>query len=214
MQVIDLTHTIYADMPAYPGTNPPRLEQESTIEEDGFREMRITMASHTGTHIDAPAHMLEDGPCLDDFDAGQFMGKACVLDFSKYTQREIGVDALAGFARQIKSCAFVLLYTGWDRYWKEEKYFSNFPVLSKEAAVWLSGFSLKGIGIDTVSMDAMDSDDFAVHKTLMRKNMILIENLTNLKALGSDCFLLSILPLKTKKADGSPVRAVGVKGVV
>ena len=61
MKVYDLTHTIRNDMPVYPGTEQPRLTTACTIEEVGYRETLLHMYSHTGTHMDAPAHMLPDG---------------------------------------------------------------------------------------------------------------------------------------------------------
>lgn len=52
MKVTDLTHIIDTDMPVFPGTEPPIFELANTFEKDGFREAKITMYSHTGTHID------------------------------------------------------------------------------------------------------------------------------------------------------------------
>ena len=69
MTVIDLTHTIKNDMPVYPGTEQPQLTTACTIEEAGYRETLLHMYSHTGTHMDAPAHMITDGQTLDDFPA-------------------------------------------------------------------------------------------------------------------------------------------------
>ena len=55
MKVIDLTHTIREDMPVYPGTETPELSPASSYEKDGFKETRLHMYSHTGTHMDPPA---------------------------------------------------------------------------------------------------------------------------------------------------------------
>ncbi|MFT5871504.1 MAG: arylformamidase [Clostridium sp.] len=83
MRVTDLTHTIYPNMPVFPGTKQPIFEKANTLQRDGFQEAKITMYSHTGTHIDAPAHMLSDGPYLDNLDIEHFIGNATILDFSK-----------------------------------------------------------------------------------------------------------------------------------
>ena len=66
-------------MPVYPGTQPPSLKNANTISDDGFAEKLITMYSHTGTHIDAPKHMIESGLGLDDFDVSKFIGKAVLI---------------------------------------------------------------------------------------------------------------------------------------
>ena len=80
MKVYDLTHTIKNDMPVYPGTEQPRLTTACTIEEAGYRETLLHMFSHTGTHMDAPAHMLPEGTILDSYDAEKFTGTALVVD--------------------------------------------------------------------------------------------------------------------------------------
>ena len=86
MKVIDLTHTIKEGMPVFPGTEPPKLDAASTFEKDGFRETLLTMYSHTGTHMDAPAHVREDGITLDKFGADKFVGKAIVVDCSDLSE--------------------------------------------------------------------------------------------------------------------------------
>ena len=80
MTVHELTHTIRNDMPVYPGTEQPRLTTACTIDQCGYRETLLHMFSHTGTHMDAPAHMLPSGRTLDDFPAETFAGRGFVLD--------------------------------------------------------------------------------------------------------------------------------------
>ena len=80
MKVIDLTHTIQEEMPVFPGTEPPALMQAASCEEDGFREILLKLTTHTGTHMDSPAHIFPDGITLDQFPADQFMGRALVID--------------------------------------------------------------------------------------------------------------------------------------
>lgn len=72
MTAHELTHTIRNDMPVYPGTEQPRLTTACTIDQCGYRETLLHMFSHTGTHMDAPAHMLRDGTALDCYDAAKF----------------------------------------------------------------------------------------------------------------------------------------------
>lgn len=211
MKITDLTHIIQCDMPVYPGTEQPIFNKANTIENDGFREAKITMYSHTGTHIDAPAHMLRHGAYLDELDIDKFIGKAAILDFSKDNINLIELESLKPYEEKIKNVEFIILKTGWSKYWGDKKYYEDFPSLTEEAAKWLSEFNLKGIGVDAISIDNINSTQFAVHKTLMAKETIIIENLTNLNSIKSEYFTLSILPLKNKNADGSPVRAVSME---
>jgi kynurenine formamidase len=103
-----------------------------------------------------------------------------------------------------------LIYTGWSRYWGTDKYFSDYPVLSPESTEWLSRFKLKGIGLDVISADGADSQDFPIHKAFLKNDTVIIENLKNLDLVPIDQFLFSCLPLKLEDADGSPVRAVAL----
>ena len=82
MRVIDLTHTIAESMPVYPGTEPPTLAPASTYEKDGFKETLVTMFTHTGTHMDPPAHLYVGRTTLDQFPVSQFIGKVLVIECS------------------------------------------------------------------------------------------------------------------------------------
>jgi arylformamidase len=213
MKITDLTHIIHSDMPVFPGTEPPIFQNTYTSEEHGFREAKITMYSHTGTHIDAPAHMLSNGPYLDNLAIEHFIGNATILDFSNVDIKLIDIDSLKPYEDKIRNVEFIIIKTGWSKHWGDKKYYEDFPSLSEESAKWLSEFNLKGIGIDAISIDDMNSSTFTVHKILMRKNIIIIENLTNLNSINNEYFILSVLPLKNKNADGSPVRAISIENI-
>lgn len=213
MNITDLTHIVYSDMPVFPGTEQPIFQKANTLEKDGFQEMKITMYSHTGTHIDAPAHMLKEGLYLDNLEIEHFIGKATILDFSNEKIQLIDVDNLKPFEEKIKKVEFVIIKTGWNKYWGSKMYYQAFPYLSEKSAEWLSEFNLKGVGIDAISIDNIDSISFTVHKTLMSKNILIIENLTNLDSVNNEYFILSIMPLKNKNADGSPVRAISIENI-
>ena len=82
MRIIDLSHAISPSMPAYPGTNPPKFTAACTIDTCGFAEKHMSMSSHTGTHLDAPAHVIDGAKTLDQIAMDRFIGFACVLDLS------------------------------------------------------------------------------------------------------------------------------------
>lgn len=206
MKIIDLTHIIDEKMPVFPGTEPPKIIQKNTIKKDGFAEKLLTMYSHTGTHIDAPAHMIEDGNSLSDFPVEKFVGRGVVIPLE--SDNSINLNSLKKFEIQIKEASFVLFYSGWDNLWGKKEYFNGFPTLTIEAAKYLVKFNLKGIGIDAISIDPMESINFDVHHILLKKDLVIIENLKNLKKLIDKNFELYITPLKIKGLDGSPVRAI------
>lgn len=206
----DLTHPIGPQMPVYPGTEPPVLHRAHTVERHGFAETSIHMWSHTGTHVDAPAHMVAGAPTLDQLGVDRFVGRACVIDVSGAAGGEIGAPDLERHAELVAGCDFVLLRTGWSRYWGEDRYFSGFPVLSAAATRWLIDRGLKGIGLDAISVDPVGAARFANHLDCFGAGLILIENLAGLDALAGRRFTLSCLPLALPDADGSPVRAVAL----
>lgn len=210
MRIVDLSHTITADMPVWPGTPPPEFSELCTIARDGFAEQSIRISSHTGTHIDAPAHMIEGGDTLDRLDVGRFFGKGLLIDLRQLEGGSITLDAITPFSPLIAESEFVLLHTGWSRFWGEELYDRDYPALTLEAASWIAGFRLKGIGIDAPSFDGAGHDDYPVHTRLLEAGIILIENLTNLYRLRETVFSLSVFPLDLKGAEACPVRAVAL----
>ena len=208
MTVIDLTHTIREDMPVYPGTEKPRLETANTYEKDFFKETKMTMYTHTGTHMDPPAHIFADRPTLDQFPAEQFLGKALVIDCRDLKEGQfITMDHLRKYGSKAEQADFLLFNLGWDRYWGTDAYFGNFPCMDEEVLDHILDGSYKGIGVDAISIDPME--DLTRHRKLFRqKDIVNIENLTNLHLCGNDLFWFSCFPLKLEQADGSPVRAV------
>ena len=197
-------------MPVYPGTEPPVIKDATTIEKDGFAEKLLSFFSHTGTHIDAPGHILKGKNTLDKFSADKFVGKGLVIDVTECTSGKIEKDLLEKYSSEIEGCDFVLFKTGWDKKWGNESYFMDFPSLTSDAASWLCQFNIKGIGFDCISADSVIAADLPNHKIILNKNLIIIENLCNLEWLRGYSFLFSCLPLKIENSDGSPVRAVGI----
>ncbi len=207
-RIVDLSHALAPDMPMYPGTEPPVIRKTNTLERDGFAETSLAMYSHTGTHVDAPSHMLAGAPSLDGLDVDHFVGEGCVVDAAGGAT--IHVDTLRASEALISGASFVLIRTGWDRHWGSPRYFSGYPVLSAEAAEWLAARRLKGVGFDAISADPVGASDFVNHLHFFRAGMVIVENLRGLEPLLGRRFLFSCLPLKFADADGSPVRAVAL----
>lgn len=209
MKTVDLSHIIEAGMPVFPGTEPPILAEANTIAANGFAEKLLTMYSHTGTHMDAPAHMVPGGKTLDAYPISSFFGKAVVADVRGANPERIGMQHLAPLESRLNGADFLIIRTGWAEKWGTPEYFAGFPALAPEAARWLAGLGLKAVGTDAISIDRMEDEDFPIHHILFSAGMFFIENLTNLDAVGME-FQLACFPLYIKDADGSPVRAVAI----
>ncbi len=208
MKVIDLTHAIREDMPVYPGTEKPKLTVASTYEKDLFKETLLTMFSHTGTHIDPPAHIIEGKRTLDSFDAEQFVGKGLVIDCKNIKNGEISLEILMSY-RDIEMADFLLFNTGYDKKWGKDEYFEGFPCLSMEALDFIMERNYKGIGFDTISLDPVNKLE-RHRKLFSKKEIINIENLKNLDLCGQNLFTFVCLPIKTENSDGAPCRAVAI----
>ena len=208
--IIDLTHTITPDTFVYPGTPAPAFSSTRTLTRDGARETLLQMGSHTGTHMDAPRHILPDGSGLDQLPVSQFCGRAVVLDVSDLPPRSvITADYLREQNGTIRSADFVLFYTGWERKWGTGAYYDDdFPVPDQEAAKYLVSCGLKGVGTDALSVDTLRDQQFLAHKTLLDGGLVILESLCLKKVAGRKDLMLFALPLKFENADGAPVRAI------
>ena len=205
--LIDMTHTITPDIPVYPGTPAPCLSPACTFTRAGFRETLLSFSSHTGTHMDAPAHLFQDGRTLDQMPMSQFSGRATVLDVSGEGP-VITESFLQSNYDAIHSADFILFYTGWEERWGTERFLEDtFPVPDEAASKYLVSRGLKGVGTDAISIDRMSDSHLPIHHILLKDSVVSIENLCLKKVRGRKDFLFFALPMKFEDADGAPVRA-------
>ena len=201
MKVLDLTMDIDNRTPVFPGDPKQEIRQLATIKENGWSEKRLTFNSHFSTHIDAPFHMMENGKKLDDFPLEKFIGEAVVIDARERQLIELTKPSLD----KIKKGDIVFFCTGHtDRAYTKE-FFKNNPVITKETAEELIKKGVKIVGLDSYTPD---NEPYEVHKMLFKHDILIIENLVNLKQLIGKRFECIVLPLKIKDADGAPCRVV------
>ena len=210
MKVLDLTHVIAADMPVYPGTEPPRLESANTYEANGFQETLLTMYSHTGTHMDPPAHLFPGRTTLDQFPVSQFVGRALVIDCRDLPEgAAITMDRVRPYGDKARQADFLLFNLGWDKRWGTDAYFGDYPCIDGDVLQFILDTGKKGIGFDVIGVDPIPDEDLPRHKALFRDHEIVnIENLKNLDLCGDELFWFLALPLHYRDSDGAPIRAV------
>jgi|SRR3989344_9436928 len=199
MKIIDLSIPMNEKTPAYAGDPKIEIEQIAIIEKNGWSEKRIHCNTHCGTHLDAPSHMIPKGKTLDDLPLETFQGEGILIDVRK---REITIKCLK--EHKIKSKSVVLFLTGqsdliYTNYYKHAKF------IPEDVAHELVKLKVKAIGIDSFSPD---QEPYPIHKILLPKNIIIIENITNLKALVGKKFKVQYFPLKITNGDGAPCRAL------
>ena len=212
MKIIDLTHVISKDMPVYPGTEKPKFSPANTYEKDGFKETLLTMFSHTGTHMDPPAHLFSSGLSLDKMPVESFIGSALVIDCKGLKEGDsVPLERVLAYGDKAKDAEFLLFNFGWDKYWGTQKYYGEYPILSDQVVDYIIAKNKKGVGLDVIGIDPIKDQNLTIHKKLFNNNsIVVIENLTKLDLVGKELFTLFALPLRYENADGSPIRAVAV----
>lgn len=211
MQVIDLSHTLSNSTPVYPDTDKLEITITSTVEKDTFKTTNLNMQSHAGTHIDCPAHIIKNELSTDTMPLDKFCGSGVVIDVSDFeTNYEVKLKDIEKYKSAIEKSDYILFYSAWDRFWGEDEYFNNFPVISVELAKFLVKSKIKGIGLDSISADKIDSVDFEIHNILLKNNILIVENLCNLNKLIDKKFMFFAFPLKVKNGDASPIRAAAI----
>ena len=206
MKIIDLTHTLTGDIPVYPGDPPPRLTPCATIEERGFRQLSIEIGSHTGTHVDAPAHLLPGGITLDMYPLEAFIGPALVLD-CRLSEEQMRLALRIQSARRAQ---FVFFRTGHGALWGRPEYSTPWPTPPESILRLLVSRGIKGVGVDAMSVDPAGDSDLPNHRLLMEAGLLIFENLARLELLPMGIFTFVGTPLRLPRADGAPVRALGI----
>ncbi|MFO7654049.1 MAG: cyclase family protein [Candidatus Krumholzibacteriia bacterium] len=206
-RLIDLSHVIAPAMPLYPGdASPVHLARHGSTTSDEPMASSFAMSCHAGTHIDLPLHFRAGEPALDAFPLERCWGRAVVVDVTGGEAGAIPAGALDG--RDLRGIDFVLFRTGWERLWGTPPYYEGWPHLGVDLAERLAAAGLKGVGLDTPSLDPLDGR--ACHDRLAAAGAINIENLARLGDLPPVAFLLFVLPLKLSGTEASPVRAAAL----
>lgn len=201
MKYIDLTHTFDASMPVYPGDPIPELVQIADLHKEGYTDYQIKTGMHVGTHMDAPLHMLEGGKRLSDISVEKFIGKGCLIDARGASV--VSVDFLEKSGA--KQGDIVLVITGLSKKYRQPEYYEKFPEIGEGFAGKAIELGVKIVGMDTPSPD---KPPFKVHKLLLGKEILIIENLTNLESLiGIKDFEVFALPAKLH-TEAAPVRVI------
>jgi kynurenine formamidase len=206
----DLSNPVYQEMPYYPASFQPQIEQVSTIEEGGFNVHKITMAYHHGTHVDAPRHLSYEGTPVDELDLNRFMGEGVVLDLSfKEIGSGISAEDLEKFSGLMRSEDIVILYTGCSNHLGESWINSKYTYLAKSGAEWLVRKKVKSVGIDFFSIDQYGDKTNPAHNLLLGNGIPLIEEISSeaKHLLGKRIYFIC-LPIKMKAGDGAPARAI------
>lgn len=212
---VDLTRPIASGMPTYPGDPEVRVDPHATHAEDGYGVSRLILGTHTGTHVDAPAHVDPDGATLGAFDPEDLRFDARIVDC-----RDVGAgepiepaalpDEPGGPA--LDDLGALVFRTGWADEWGTDQMTAH-PFLARETARRCASAGV-AVATDALSPDPSGSavastsdDDLPAHRALLGAGLPIVENVCNLEALPANGFELLVCPLKVD-ADGAPARVL------
>jgi kynurenine formamidase len=206
----DLSHRLHEGLPVPHVFPEPKIERVMSMPEGRLNVTKIELACHVGTHLDAPVHLLMDGPGFDEIPLEMLHGPGVVWSIDAEPFAEIGTAQLEALSPALEPGDILLLHAGWSDRWGTDSYLSN-PALSTEAAEWLVSRRIKALGVDFATPDAalprrgLDFD-WPVHQILLSNGVLIAENLTGLAPLAGSRVEVVFGALNIEGGDGSPAR--------
>ena len=207
IKIYDLSLTISNILPAYPGDPKVVLKQKVEFSRSGYNVKSIQMGTHSGTHVDAPLHLIDKAANIVDVPLNNFIGDATFVEILKDYNEPINLADVEKL--DIREGDIVIVRTGWEEKKYSDLYFSNFPYFHPETADYLISKGIKSIGADIPSVDG-PNESGAFHKKILGVGIGVIEALINLAPIVGKRLFFCGLPLKIKDGDGSPIRAVAI----
>ena len=207
MTIFDISLTISPTLPTWPGDRGIELEQTESMDKgDHVNVTHMNMGVHTGTHVDAPHHFLNDGRTVEQLALDVLTGPCYVV------QLPDGVEAITSevlarteIAADMKR---ILFGTRNSHLWSkgEMKFQTDFVAITEDGAEWLVKHGVQLVGVDYLSV-APYEDSTPTHEVLLKAGVVVIEGL-NLSQVMRGFYELYCLPLKIAGSDGAPARAI------
>lgn len=207
MHIIDISLPLNNDTPIYPRNVPVSVSVHQKMPEASSHLSAINFGSHSGTHIDAPAHFIQGAPTLDKISLENFVGPARVLDFSKNFDEAVTEEMLQ--SKNIKAGERILLKTK-NSLRGFTEFYSDYVYLDGGGADYLARLDILVIGIDTLSIKKSGGADNRPHLSFLSKNIPIIEGLDLSDAKEGE-YELICLPLYFTDIEGAPARAILIK---
>lgn len=199
MKFIDLSVPINEDTPVYPGDPTTKIQPAGILEKDGYEDHYVCIGTHVGTHVDAPRHMVANSKSLDQIPIEQFTGRGICI---KVDNKNFNLEQIK--QANIQEGDIALFQTGMSNFYHQSEYYDGYPAITEEIANYLVERKVKMVGVD---MCSVDHEPFPVHRILLKNNVLIIENLTNLAELAGKEFKIYAFPIKLQ-FDGAPTRVI------
>ena len=206
MRTYDITLTITPDLPTWPGDPGIEIKRVEKIEDGSNANVtRLDMGVHTGTHVDAPYHFLQDGVTVDQLNLSLLTGRAYVLHLPDVDEITAAVLEEAQIPPRTRR---VLFKTRNSDLWAEgeTEFQTDFVGLSEDGAEYLVRRGVKLVGMDYLSI-APFKKSRPTHERLLEAGVVVVEGL-NLTEVEQGRYTIYCLPLKIANSDGAPARAI------
>ncbi|MHB1654211.1 MAG: cyclase family protein [Desulfitobacteriaceae bacterium] len=223
MQIVDLTLELSDGLKTYASHPALEIKDASTFASsrgryippcNGFASKWLGLSDHSGTHIDAPSHFVENGDSIDQIPVEKLMGTAIMLDCSHKKPDELVTAYMLEEAEKrqglyVESEDIVLVRT-YEGLWGDDGFFKA-KSFSEDAARWFAEKEVAIVGLDLANADESSNMARPVHLTLLSQSILIIENLCNLDQLPIHSrFTFICTPLRLKGATASPIRALAL----
>lgn len=199
--------------------SPPSIDKKVELTRHnrgpGFWQVTsVNMGLHTGSHIDAPLHVFEDGATTAEIPLERLIGEASVIDCTQVGDSEpVDVAVLEKGSDDVREGDILILHSGWsDRSWGSfPSYFTQSPYLTAEAAEWLAARKPAAVAFDffeeyCARLPDFSSEEFICHRILLGTGIPLLEQLTNIGAVGRRRFEFFSPFYNIAGCDGAPAR--------
>lgn len=183
----------------------PKFETTSNFNTGSTHETRIHMDAHTGTHIDAPLHMIEGGDTIESVKLKQLVRECRLIDL---TNVEGGITKADLELHKPQKDEFLVLKT--KNSWDDEFNF-DFVYVAADGASYLADIGIAGVAVDGLGIER-SQPDHETHKALLAKGIVIIEGL-RLKNVPEGKYFMVAAPLKLTGIDASPARVMLLEGI-
>ena len=204
MRRIDISWSLYAGMPSFPG-DPPFVREpvRSIARGDPYNLSAIRLGTHAGTHVDPPIHFVAGGATIDRVDLDQLNGPCRVVDVPA-SATSVGPAEVGALPPGTER---VLFRTSNSPKWQRRpEYFPEYVAVAPTAAHPLLARGVRVVGIDSLSIERDSTGTFPVHHALLGGGALIVEGLLLAEAPAGN-YELECFPLKLRDGDGGPARA-------
>ncbi|MBM3886777.1 cyclase family protein [Candidatus Dependentiae bacterium] len=201
--IIDISWPIKPSMTTYKNNKPVTFTPLKNFPQDDVRDSLIALNVHTGTHVDAPSHFLEEGSSIEGFSLDQLIGKAVVIDLTNVEEK---ITAKNLQAYSLTKNDIVLLKTKNSLRNADESFDFNFIYLAPCAASFLAQQGVKAVGIDYLGIER-NSPNHETHSILLEQQIPIIEGL-RLDHVAAGSYQFCCLPIAIEGLEAAPARAI------